>query len=311
MLYYTRAMRIVFFGMPGRLAGPALLALLGAGAELAAVIVPAPPGAPPVAPVPLSLPPANVIALGPTAPPGLLAIAAARGLPALAVRSMGAPAVRGALLALAPELVCVACWPWRIPPALLAVPRLGWLNLHPSPLPQLRGPEPLFWALQAGHAHTAVTLHWMDEGLDTGDIAAAAPLALPAGIGWAEAEVRAAATGAALLAALVPRLAVGTRPRRPQAPGGSYMPSPRAEDFRIDTSWPAERAFRFMRGTAAWSMPYPLDLGGTRLLLGAALAYAPDEQLGQSIVVSGKVARVQMQPGVLDATLHLPASAPH
>jgi len=302
-LYHTRAMRIVFFGMPGRLAGPALLALLGAGAELAAVVVPAPPGAPPVAPAPLSIMPANVIALGPAAPPGLLAIAAARRLPVLAVRSMGTPAVREALVNLAPELVCVACWPWRIPPVLLAVPRLGWLNLHPSPLPELRGPEPLFWALQAGHAHTAVTLHWMDEGLDTGDIAAAAPFALPAGISWVEAEEQAAATGAALLAALLPRLVAGGSPRHPQAAGGSYRPSPCAEDFRIDTSWPAERAFRFMRGTAAWGMSYPLELGGTRLLLGAALGFMPDEQLGQPVIVSGDVARVQMQPGVLRARL--------
>lgn len=290
--------------MPGRLAGPALLALLDAGVTVSAVAVPAPPGAPPAALAPALPALTGAIALaggGPGAAPGPLAIAAARGLPALALRAMGAPQVRAALAAHSPDLVVVACWPWRIPPALLAVPRLGFLNLHPSPLPELRGPEPLFWALQEGRARSGVALHWMDAGLDTGDIAAAAPLDLPEGAGWAEVEELAAAAGARLLAELAPRLAAGAAPRRPQGPGGTYRPAPTAADFAVDPAWPAERAFRFMRGTAAWGLPY--ELAGTGLRLGAALGYAPDAHLGALVVVEGGAARVQMAPGVLTATL--------
>jgi methionyl-tRNA formyltransferase len=294
-------MRVVFFGMTGRLAGPALRALLAAGAEVGAVAVPGPPGAPPVAQAPLPAAPRGMIALGPAVPPGPLVIAAERGLPALALRSMGAPAVREAVAALAPDLAVVACWPWRIPAALLAVPRLGFLNLHPSPLPELRGPEPLFWALQEGRRHTAVTLHWMDEGLDTGDIAAAAPLELPEGAGWAELEDRAAGAGAALLSDLLPRLAAWELPRRPQGPGGSYRPAPAAADFTVEQGWPAARAFSFMRGTAAWGLPY--SLAGSTLRLGAALAYEPEGSLGAPLVVEGGTARVQMTPGVLTVTL--------
>jgi methionyl-tRNA formyltransferase len=297
-------MRVVVFAMPGRLAGPALLALLEAGAEVVAVVVPAPPGAPPLAPAPPVAPPDSFIGVGQPPPPGPLQVAAARGLPALAVGRRAEPALATAIAAYRPDLACVLCWPWRIPPALLAVPRLGFLNLHPAPLPELRGPEPLFWAFQEGRRQTAVTLHWMDEQFDTGDIAARAPVSLPAGIGWDAAEERVAVAGAALLQELVPRLASGEVPRRQQGPGGSYRGSPVEEDFAIEPGWPAERAFRFMRGTAAWGRPYRLRADGAApVWLGAAINYDPVGVLGASLTIEGALARAQLSPGVLSATL--------
>lgn len=293
-------------GMVGPFAGPALTALLAAGADLVAVAVPAPPGAPPVGPAPAlrpGPPGAGAIALGPPRPPSLLELAALHGLPALALRQLGAPAVRAALAALAPDLLVVACWPWRLPPALLAVPRLGALNLHPSPLPELRGPEPLFWAFYEGRERTAVTLHWMDEGLDTGPIALQQPLALPLGLSWEAAEAAAADLGAAMLGEAVALLADGALPRLPQRPGGSLRPAPRPADFAIDPAWPAERAFRLLRGTAVWGWPYRVSAGADTLMLGAALGYEPAGALGAPYELAGQVARVQMTPGVLAAIL--------
>lgn len=324
-------MRIAFLGMPGRLSGPALLALLDAGADLAAVLVPAPPGSPPVAPAPALAPRPGTIHLSPGGPghlpapptqppppgsprsaplparpsphPGILTIAAQRSIPALALGGMGSLEAAEALAALAPDLAVVVCWPWRIPPRLLAAPRLGFLNLHPSPLPELRGPEPLFWALREGRERTAVTAHWMDASFDTGAIAAVAPVELPEGIGWDEVEDRAAQAGAQLLGRLLPRLDAGEVPRQPQGPGGSYQPAPRDEAFSIDPTWPARRAFRFMRGVAGWGVPFSLEADGHVLMLGTALGYDPEARLGAPAIVTGDVARVQLSPGVLEATV--------
>ncbi|HMQ29547.1 MAG TPA: formyltransferase family protein [Chloroflexaceae bacterium] len=301
-------MRVVLLGMVGPYAGPALTALLAAGAEVVGVAVPAPPGAPPVAAAPRLAAPAGQIALGPRRAPTHLELAAARGVPTLALRRMAAPEVREALATLRPDLVVVACWSWRLPRELLAVPRLGALNLHPSPLPELRGPEPLFWAFQEGRARTAVTLHWMDEGLDTGEIALQRPLDLPAGLGWDEAEAMAAALGAELLGEAVPLLSAGALPRRPQGPGGSFRAAPRPADFAIDVAWPAERAFRFMRGTAAWGRSYTVALPGATLRLGTALSYEPAGTLAGPYEQTGGLARVRMAPGVLVATVAGPAS---
>jgi methionyl-tRNA formyltransferase len=289
--------------MVGPFGGPALAALLDAGAEVVAVAVPAPPGAPPVAPA-FALParPQQFV-LGPQRGLSLLELAAARGLPALALRRMGDPAVPVALAALRPDLLVVACWPWRLPPAVLAVPRLGALNLHPSPLPELRGPEPLFWAFHEGRAQTAVTLHWMDAGLDTGPIALQRALDLPLGASWREAEVGAAELGAELLGEGFALLATGRLPRRAQGDGGSYRPAPGEADFTLDPGWPAERAFRFMRGTANWGRPYEVVADGFTLRLGAALSFEPAGELGAPYKVARGVARVQFSPGLLAATL--------
>lgn len=296
-------MRTILFAMPGPLGAAALPTLLAVGTELIALALPAPPGAPPAAALPAApAPPHPIMLSGPPAPPSLPSLAAAHGVPLLALRKLGHPSVAAALAALRPDALIVACWPWRLPPQLLALPHLGCLNLHPAPLPTLRGPAPLFWAFQRGLAQTAVTLHWMDASLDTGPIALQAALALPAGISWEQAEAEAAALGASLLAEALPALATGRLPRQAQGTGAGYAPSPSPADFRLDPHWPAERAFRFMRGTANWGQPYPISIGATTLQLRTALSYAPAEQLGAPYLISGAITRVQMTPGVLVST---------
>ena len=66
------------------------------------------------------------------------------------------------------------CWgfPWKIPQAALAAPRLGSINMHPALLPRHRGPIPLAWALREGDPAWGITWHRMDAELDTGNVLA-------------------------------------------------------------------------------------------------------------------------------------------
>jgi methionyl-tRNA formyltransferase len=294
-------MRVIFFGMPGPFAAPPLRALLASGAELAALAMPAPPGAGPVTRLPpIGAPAGRNVLAGP--PPTLAQIAQTTGAPVLGLRGLGRPEVAAALAELRPDLACVACWPWRIPPTLLALPRHGFLNLHPSLLPDLRGPEPLFWAFQRGLERSGVSLHRMDAGLDTGPILAQAEMALPLGMAGPAAEARAAELGAGLLAAALADLLGGAAPpARPQPPGGGFYPAPSAADFGIDRAWPARRAYHFMRGTAHWRAPYPLL--GAELLLAEAVGYEPQGELGRAYICDGAIARVQCSPGLLIARI--------
>jgi len=294
-------MRLIFFGMPGRLSGPPLTALLEAGFDVAAVVLPAPAGAPPLVPLPGLAAPAGLPLAGP--PPSLLQIAARRGIPAIAAGRIGADALAAEIGRLGAGLACVVCWPWRLPPGLLAAPRHGFLNLHPSLLPDLRGPEPLFWAFRSGAERTGVTVHAMDEELDTGPIALQAELALPAGITGDEAERRAADLGARLLVEAVRGIGAGALALRPQGAGGRFLPGPTPADFAIDLAWPARRAFAFMRGTADWGMPFPVELPGGPLLLGEAAGYDPGASLGRAHERAGDLVRLQLSPGVLVARL--------
>ncbi len=74
--------------------------------------------------------------------------------------------------ALEPEIVFVWSYPMILPREVIEIPRLGCINLHMGLLPQYRGVNGLKWALLNGEAETGVTLHYMDEGIDTGDMIA-------------------------------------------------------------------------------------------------------------------------------------------
>ena len=93
---------------------------------------------------------------GPLAETGDLVMAAAEELDVLlpARRSTIAPL----LASVEPDLVVCMGFPWKIPPDALAVPRLGWLNGHPSLLPRHRGPLPVAWAIREGDEEIGITV---------------------------------------------------------------------------------------------------------------------------------------------------------
>jgi methionyl-tRNA formyltransferase len=74
------------------------------------------------------------------------------------------------LRGLEPDVIFSAGFPWKFPPALLEVPRLGCINAHPALLPMYRGPEPIFWQLMNGEPQIGMTIHRMDAQFDTGPI---------------------------------------------------------------------------------------------------------------------------------------------
>ena len=79
---------------------------------------------------------------------------------------------RNELAALTPDVVVVAAYGKLLPAPVLATPRHGCLNLHPSLLPRHRGPSPVATAILEGDAVTGTTLMLLDQGMDTGPIIA-------------------------------------------------------------------------------------------------------------------------------------------
>lgn len=69
-----------------------------------------------------------------------------------------------------PDLCVIAHFEKIIKPPLLEIPRLGFINLHPSLLPDYRGLAPQHWPIINGESKTGVTVHYVDSGIDTGDI---------------------------------------------------------------------------------------------------------------------------------------------
>ena len=76
------------------------------------------------------------------------------------------------LAAYRPDVLLVFGFNWRLPPDVLAVPRLGAVNIHPSALPKYRGPSPVLWAIRNGDAYMGLSVHRMTDRIDAGPILA-------------------------------------------------------------------------------------------------------------------------------------------
>jgi hypothetical protein len=126
---------------------------------------------------------------------------------------------------------------------VLAVPRLGTLNAHPGILPAMRGVDVVKWSLYLGRP-VASTLHWVDEGIDTGDIIQTETVPIRENDSIRAVEARAVDTSLRLLAWGAGRLASGDPlPGRKQRreDGKQYYLMPPWTAYRMRRHWPAIR----------------------------------------------------------------------
>ncbi len=292
-------LRVVFMGTPGDYARTALKAVLDAGYSVCSVVVPGGrqdvvhPGRNPRTPrIPIAR------------PESLTGLASDIGIPVRAVNDIASHEIRAELAALTVDVILVACFPYILPSTLLGLPRCGCLNLHPSLLPAYRGPTPLFWQFRAGESRAGVTMHLMSEQIDAGDIVAQRSLPLPPGISGPEANFQLARLGAGLIAPALHALARRALAHTAQDDAkSSYFPRPEPEHFRVSANWSAERAYRFMRGTAEWGQPYAIRCGDRDLPLGSALSYSPQAKMRRRWMVRDGEARIQFSRGVLRASV--------
>lgn len=292
--------RVIFLGMQSNFSHPSLRALLTAGIEVCAVALPAAREDTSAPALRRLEPPSRRRALLPVNQSFLHTsvqqLAWDRGLPLWEISRLADPAVSELFLSYQPDLICVACFPHYIPSALLAIPRLGALNVHPSLLPANRGPEPLFWTFRLGCERSGVTVHLMNEKLDSGDIVAQEAFEVPEGISYAELEEQSAELGGKLLARSVEELFQGRATRRAQDESqSSSYPYPSNQHGREDfvmhpAEWDARHLYNFICGVKDWSEPLTL-VADTELTL----------EIEDALVYSYKANDLRLRTGERDA----------
>jgi methionyl-tRNA formyltransferase len=142
------------------------------------------------------------------------------------------------------DLFALASYGRILPRELLALPRLGALNVHPSLLPKYRGATPIQNAILHGEAETGVSIMLMDAGLDTGDIVLQKRVAVERDESYGELHDRLAALGAQLLAQCLALAERGELAAHPQGGEPTLTRPIVREDLRIDLSWAPERIVR-------------------------------------------------------------------
>jgi methionyl-tRNA formyltransferase len=205
----------------------------------------------------------------------LAAKAAARGVPVHFPASGGEPAVRELVAACAPDFIFSFYYRFLIPAEVLALAPRGALNLHGSLLPRYRGRAPVNWVLVEGQTETGVSLHYMIDKPDAGDLVDQEPVAIDAADTAFTLYGKLERAARRLLDRTLPALAAGTAKAAPlDLAQGSYRGGRKPADGRIDWSWPARRIYDLVR---AVTHPYPgafTTLRGDMLLVWWALPVA-------------------------------------
>jgi len=250
----TKPWRLIFMGTPA-FALPSLEALLAAGEEVAAVVTQSdkPRGrGQKVSPSPVK------------------DLALAWRLPVLQPRSLKDPDFVPALRAYEPELMVVVAYGRILTPEVLALPTVGFLNVHASLLPRYRGPAPINWALIRGDRETGVTIQWVKYEVDTGEIFLQERLPILEEDNAGTLAAKLAERGAVLLVQALEMLRRGEAIRQVQDEAGvTYAPLITPEMRRINWELPAADAANWIRGLDPRPGAYTLSRGQVLRLFGA------------------------------------------
>ena len=274
-------MRIVFAGTPD-FAVPALDVL--AADELCAV---------------LTAPDRPAGRRGALRAPAVKRAALARGLCVLQPERIGRT-FTAELARLQPDLLVAVAYGKIFRPYFLAIFARGGLNVHPSLLPQWRGPAPIPAAILAGASRTGVTVQRLAAEVDAGDILAQREQPLDGTETSGSLAPRLAELGAALLREMVDAVAAGgERPRPQDAAAATYCPLLRKEHGCIDWCRPAETIERAVRAYDPWPRAFTTWGGRQLLVLEAAVARAGDGTVALPQAVPGQVVAVDREHGIL------------
>ncbi|HEV2133906.1 MAG TPA: methionyl-tRNA formyltransferase [Terracidiphilus sp.] len=275
-------LRLVFCGTP-EFAVPTLKALIVAGHDLRLVV---------------SQPDRPVGREHQIAPTPVKRTALEVGLPVMQPEKIrNNEEFRARLEAAQPDAIVVVAYGRIIPPWMLALPRLGCVNLHASLLPKYRGAAPIQWAVAMGDACTGNTTMLLEEGLDTGPILMQKTHAIGPKQTAAELFPTLAEAGAPLVVETLDGLANGTvHPRAQNPEAASYAPMLTREDGRMDFSRYTEmELYNRWRGFQPWPGAFTA-LDGKKLIVHRM---APAGEFGYGKMQHAECGELQVENGRL------------
>jgi methionyl-tRNA formyltransferase len=232
-----------------------------------------------------------------SAPSPVRAAAEARGIPVATPARAGAPEELERLRILQPDLLVLVAYGQILSPEVLAIPRIGALNVHFSLLPRHRGASPIQSAILAGDPETGVTTMWMTEGLDEGPVFASLRTPIGPDEDAGTLSARLSELGATCLSETLARIERGENVRKSQDPAAAtYAPKLSRLDEQLTTDLDPHTFARKVRALA----PTPgahLDLERGALQIMAA-SPGPDGAPGGT-PRAGTVVRLDREWGLL------------
>ena len=221
-------------------------------------------------------------------PTPVKALALENGIPVYEPKTLRDEAFAKVLHELDPELIVVVAYGKILPKNVLDYPSLGCINLHVSLLPKYRGAAPMQRAVMNGEHETGVTVMYMAEGLDTGDILLQSAFPIGKDDDFETVHDTSASIGGDLLLEAIALLEQGCAPRIPQDDSlASYADKIEKEDCHIDFSLTSEQISAHVRGVTPIPMAFAYH-GGKMLKLFKPTPTTGKGKIGEVIAVDPK-----------------------
>ncbi len=172
-------------------------------------------------------------------------IAADENIPVFHCGNINEEECQAFIRGLKPDLLISAYFSQILKKEIMSLPQLGVLNVHPGWLPQYKGAMAYFWVLNHGQDRGGVTVHWIDEGIDTGEVLARRSFLLKENATQETVLMYTAVIGARLIRRVVRRVLAGADPKLEdthQEEEDAYYPMPGSDDFK--TYFKQRRFFR-------------------------------------------------------------------
>lgn len=237
-------MRVVFMGTPD-FSVPILRRLITDGYEIAAVVTQ--PDRPKGRKKKLTPPPVKIEA-------------EKHGIPVLQPEKIREPEQLEKVLSFEPDIVVTAAFGQILPKKLLDAPRLGCINVHASLLPEYRGGAPIHRAIIDGEKETGVTIMYMAEKLDAGDILTQTIVSIDEDDTVGTLHDKLSKAGMELLAETLPRVEAGElRPVKQDETKVTFAPNIKRAEEEIDWAASGEAIFNQIRGLNPWPGAYTYD----------------------------------------------------
>lgn len=161
------------------------------------------------------------------------------------------------IIDLKPDLVVTAAYGQLLPNELLEAPKYGCINVHASLLPELRGGAPIHYSLIQGKTETGITIMYMAEKLDAGDIISQSVVPIDEADHTGILHDKLSEVGASLLSETIPAILLGTASRTPQDESkATFAPNIRRADEKMDWHRTGEELYNQVRGLHPWPVAY-------------------------------------------------------
>jgi len=190
-------------------------------------------------------------------PPPVKVEALKNGIPVFQPEKIRQEEELAKILSLQPDLIVTAAFGQILPKKLLDAPKLGCINVHASLLPELRGGAPIHYAIMQGKKKTGVTIMYMVEKLDAGDMLTSVEVPITENDNVGTLHEKLSAAGSNLLSETLPLLLAGRLTPKPQNEAeATFASNIKREQEKIIWEKTGEEIYNHVRGLNPWPVAF-------------------------------------------------------